>query len=135
MAPARRRAGGGSAAAPADDTGVDRSFAALSDPTRRAVVGLLTRGPRRAGELAEALAMNPPALSRHLRVLRRSGLIADEEPEHDARVRLYRLRPEGLAPLRSWLDEVESFWSDQLQAFKAHAERTPVPKAPARQRR
>ena len=66
--------------------------------------------------------MTPPSLSRHLRVLRKGGLIADDEPEHDARVRLYRLQPQALAPLRGWLDEVEAFWGDQLQAFKAHAE-------------
>lgn len=72
--------------------------------------------------------MNPPSLSRHLRVLRRSELVVDDEPEHDARVRLYRLRPEGFAPLRSWLDAMESFWTGQLQAFKAHAERKPPPR-------
>ncbi len=102
---------------------VDLALSALSDPTRRAVVDLLRRRPRRAGELAEALAMSPPALSRHLRVLRRGGVIADDAPEDDARVRLYRLRPEVFATLRGWLDEVESFWGDQMQSFKAHAER------------
>ena len=98
------------------------AMAALGDPTRRAVVRLLARGPRRAGELADELAMTPPTLSRHLRVLRKSGLISDEEPEHDARVRLYRLQPRALQPLHRWLDELEAFWGDQLQAFKAHAE-------------
>lgn len=67
--------------------------------------------------------MAPPSLSRHLRVLRKSGLIADDEPEHDARVRLYRLQPQALAPLQGWLDELHAFWGEQLQAFKAHAER------------
>jgi DNA-binding transcriptional ArsR family regulator len=108
---------------------LDRTFAALADPTRRAVVGLLKHGPQRAGELATALATTPPLLSRHLRVLRRSGLIADDEPEHDARVRLYRLQPEALAPLRDWLAEIEAFWGDQLQALKAHAERRPATRA------
>lgn len=112
---------------------IDRTLAALSDPTRRAVVGLLKQGPQRAGELAAALDTTPPLLSRHLRVLRRSGLIADEEPQHDARVRLYRLQPQAFGPLREWLDEIEAFWGDQLQALKAHAER-PVAK-PARSAR
>ena len=67
--------------------------------------------------------MSPPALSRHLRVLRRGGVIVDDTLDDDARVRLYRLRPEVFATLRGWLDEVESFWGDQLQSFKAHAER------------
>ena len=111
----------------ANAAAMDRTLAALSDPTRRAVVGLLKRGPQRAGDLAQALATTPPLLSRHLRVLRRSGLIVDDEPEHDARVRLYRLQPQALAPLRDWIDEVESFWTDQLQALKAHAEQRSPP--------
>ena len=101
---------------------VDLTISALSDPTRRAVVDLLRSKPYRAGEMAEALSMTPPALSRHLRILRKSGLIIDDEVEGDARVRLYRLQPEGFASLRNWLDELEAFWSDQLQSFKRHAE-------------
>jgi DNA-binding transcriptional ArsR family regulator len=116
------------------DDDLHRTLGALTDPTRRAVIELLGRGPRRAGELAGTLAMTPATLSRHLRILRRSGLIVDDEPEHDARVRLYRIRPEGLAPLHDWLDEVESFWADQLQALKRHAERRAA-KPPARRRR
>jgi DNA-binding transcriptional ArsR family regulator len=118
-----------------DDAAVGQALAALTDPTRRAVIALLARGPQRAGELASTLAMAPPSLSRHLRVLRRSGLIADDEPEHDARVRIYRLRPEALAPLQGWLEELQSFWSDQLHAFKAHAEKKPATPLPARRRR
>jgi DNA-binding transcriptional ArsR family regulator len=102
---------------------IDATLAALAEPNRRAVVDLLRKGPRRAGELADALALSPPALSRHLRVLRRSGLVADDEPEHDARVRLYRLRPEAFAPLHDWVGTVTALWQDQLAAFKAHAER------------
>jgi DNA-binding transcriptional ArsR family regulator len=101
---------------------VDSTLSALSDPTRRAVIDLLRKKPRRAGELAAALEMSAPALSRHLRVLRRSGLITDDEVEDDARVRLYRLKPEAFASLRDWLGEVEVFWGDQLGSFKAHAE-------------
>ena len=104
-------------------SGLDATFAALSDPTRRAVVDLLRREPRRAGELAQALAMSPPAMSRHLRVLRESGLVEEERPEGDARVRLLHLRPEAFGELRRWVDEVEQFWSGQLASFKAHAER------------
>ena len=104
------------------DPHIDRTLAALSDPTRRAVVDLLRKKPRRAGELAAQLAMSGPALSRHLRVLRRSGLIVDDEVEDDARVRLYRLKPEAFASLRDWLGEVETFWGDQLRSLKAHAE-------------
>src|SRR5215468_1850626 len=104
-------------------TDLDRVLAGLAEPTRRRIVDHLRRGPRRAGELAEACGMSMPAMSRHLRVLRRSGLVEGGGVEHDARVRLYRLRPEPLAALRGWLEQVEAFWSGQLDAFKAHAER------------
>lgn len=100
---------------------LDATFAALSDPTRRAVVDLLRRAPRRAGELSDTLAVSPPALSRHLRVLRESGLVEEERPEEDARVRLLRLRAEPFDELRAWIDEVERFWSGQLASFAAHA--------------
>ena len=103
---------------------LDETFAALADPTRRRVVELLRKRPRRAGELAAAFGMSPPAMSRHLRVLRRTSLVEEDSLEEDARVRVYRLRPERFAALRGWLEEVEAFWGEQLGAFKAHAERT-----------
>jgi DNA-binding transcriptional ArsR family regulator len=104
-------------------TTIDQTLTALADPTRRWVVEQLRRGPRRAGALAAAGGLSAPALSRHLRVLRRVGLVEGTGVEHDARVRLYRLRPEPLSRLKAWLDEVERFWGDQLTAFKVHAER------------
>lgn len=100
-------------------------FEALADPTRRGVVELLRKRPRRAGELADALDQSAPAMSRHLRVLRTSGLIEPapaSDPEADARVRVYQLRPEPFAALRSWLDEVDRFWTGQLASFAAYAE-------------
>jgi DNA-binding transcriptional ArsR family regulator len=103
---------------------LDAILSALADPTRRKVVDQLRTGPRRAGELARTFRMSPPAMSRHLRVLRTRGLIEEEHQDDDARVRVYRLRPEPFRDLHSWLDEVEAFWSDQLSAFKEHAERT-----------
>jgi DNA-binding transcriptional ArsR family regulator len=105
------------------ESALDRTLVALADPTRRGVIELLREQPRRAGELAELLAMTPPALSRHLRLLRKTGLVSESELDDDARVRMYRLEPAPFAELRGWLDEVEAFWGDQLQAFKAHAEK------------
>jgi DNA-binding transcriptional ArsR family regulator len=64
--------------------------------------------------------MTPAAMSRHLRVLRRSGLIAEEGIDHDARVRIYHLRPEPFEELQGWLDEVRQFWTGQLASFKKH---------------
>jgi DNA-binding transcriptional ArsR family regulator len=104
------------------DPPLDRTLAALADPTRRAVIDLLSKGPRQASELAGALSMSAAALSRHLRILRTHGLVAGDGVEHDARVRMYRLVPGAFVPLRDWVGAVEAFWDDQLQAFKTHAE-------------
>ncbi len=101
---------------------LDPTFAALADPTRRGVVSLLRQRPRRAGELSRALRMSPPAMSRHLRVLRRSGLVDERRDPDDARARVYHLRREPFAALQRWVRDIEAFWSDQLESFKAHAE-------------
>jgi DNA-binding transcriptional ArsR family regulator len=102
---------------------VDRVLAALADPHRRRVVELLRERPRTAGEIARAVGLNPPALSRHLRSLRRSGLIEESHPEFDARVRVYSLRPAPMADLKRWLEETERLWVEQISAFKSHVER------------
>ena len=104
-------------------TDLDATLSALADPTRRQVVDLLRTKPRRAGELATSAETSAPAMSRHLRVLRASGLVEAEGVDDDARLRVYRLRREPFVALQSWLDQVEAFWSEQLGAFKAHAER------------
>jgi DNA-binding transcriptional ArsR family regulator len=99
------------------------TLAALADPARRGIVDRLGRGPQRSSELADALSVSRPTMSRHLGVLRRAGIVEQELLESDARGRLIRLRRQPFAELRGWLDEVEAFWGDQLDAFKAHAER------------
>jgi DNA-binding transcriptional ArsR family regulator len=63
-------------------------------------------------------------MSRHLKVLRASGLVEEHHPEFDARVRIYHLRPEPMTELKAWLEETERGWAQQLAAFKAHVERT-----------
>ncbi|MGH2899738.1 MAG: ArsR/SmtB family transcription factor [Solirubrobacteraceae bacterium] len=103
---------------------VDGTLSALADPTRRRVVDMLRGGPRRAGEIADAFRVSAPALSRHLRVLRQRGLIEEQRIADDARVRIYKLRPERFDELSRWLTEIEAFWTDQLGAFRAHTERT-----------
>ncbi len=103
---------------------LDRTLSALAEPHRRRVVDLLREQPRRASELADALSLSRPAMSRHLKLLRQSGLIQEDELEEDARVRMYRLCPRPFAQLRGWVEEVEAFWGEQLQSFKAHAERS-----------
>ena len=101
---------------------LDDTLAALADPHRRHVVELLRERPRRAGELAEAAGLTAPAMSRHLRTLRRCGLVEETRPAFDAPVRVYQLRPEPMVHLLRWLEETERMWSAQLAAFKAHVE-------------
>jgi DNA-binding transcriptional ArsR family regulator len=102
---------------------LDRILAVLADPHRRQVVDLLRERPRRASELAKAAGLSPPAMSRHLRSLRKIGLIEESHPAFDARVRIYSLRPATMAPLKAWLEETERLWARQLADFKAHLER------------
>jgi DNA-binding transcriptional ArsR family regulator len=103
---------------------LDRTLAALADPERRRAVDLLRERPRRAGELAAELGLPAPAMSRHLKVLRTSGLIEERHPEFDARVRIYSLRPKPIAELKAWLEQTEVGWQQQLAAFKAFVEST-----------
>jgi DNA-binding transcriptional ArsR family regulator len=106
-------------------TDVDQTLAALADPARRAIVELLRKRPRRPSEVADVLDMSRPAMSRHLRVLRTAGLIEEEMLQEDARSRMLQLRRKPFKQLSDWVDEMQSFWTDQLQAFKAHAESPP----------
>jgi DNA-binding transcriptional ArsR family regulator len=103
---------------------VDETLAALGDPTRRPAIHLLRVRPRRPGELAAALDVSPPVVSRHLRVLRTRRLVEEERSAlRDSRLRLYRLRPHPSCDLRGWLEQVEAFWTAQLDSFKSHSER------------
>lgn len=93
-----------------------QAAAAISDPIRRRVLELVRDEELPAGTIAAEFAVTRPAVSRHLRVLRESGLV------HERRVgreRLYRADPAPLAELREWLD---GYWGDRLQALKRVAE-------------
>lgn len=103
---------------------LDRAFAALSDPTRRAAIEVLRRGPQRAGDLARQLGSTPASLSRHLRILRERGLVTERPLADDARVKLLQLERRPFNAIRSWVEDVETFWTDQLASFKVHAEAT-----------
>lgn len=101
---------------------LEQTFVALGDPDRLAVIDLLREQSRCPSEMAEQLKLSRPAMSRHLKVLRQAGLIEVDLLSQDARVRNYRLCREPFANARGWLEEVEAFWDEQLQAFKRHAE-------------
>ena len=103
---------------------LDATLSALADPTRRHVVDLLRERPCKAGELAATYRMSAPAISRHLRVLRVTGLVEVEFAEADAREHIYRLRPEPFMELQAWLTHVQEFWEDQLEGFRAHVVQT-----------
>lgn len=92
-------------------------FAALSDPTRRAVFEGLKSGPKAVGDLAATLPVTRPAVSQHLQVLKQAGLVSDRA---DGRRRVYQIDPQGLGQLRAWLDK---FWDSALGAFQAEMER------------
>ena len=102
---------------------LDRTLEALADPYRRRTVDLLRERARPAGELAKAMGLTPPAMSRHLKTLRQAGVVKESHPDFDARVRVYSLRPEPMVHLLRWLEETERMWSTQLTAFKAHVEK------------
>ncbi|HXY18524.1 MAG TPA: metalloregulator ArsR/SmtB family transcription factor [Gemmatimonadales bacterium] len=93
------------------------AFAALGDPTRRAVFERLARGPRPVGEIARGLPVTRPAVSQHLRVLKDAGLVRERR---QGTRRLYSVDPSGLEAMRGYLDQ---FWNRALAAFKTAAER------------
>jgi DNA-binding transcriptional ArsR family regulator len=95
----------------------DRVFAALADPTRRAVLERVAAEPQTVGALAADLPVSRPAVSQHLKVLKQAGLVTDEARGTS---RVYRIDPDGLGPLRRWLDEQ---WDRSLASFKKLAER------------
>lgn len=98
--------------------GTDVLLAALADPTRRRIVELLGEAPRTASEIHRAFPIANPAVSRHLRVLREAGLIAEQRVPRDKRLRLYMLEPRSLEALSDWIAELGRMWQRQLDSFE-----------------
>jgi DNA-binding transcriptional ArsR family regulator len=86
----------------------------LADPSRRIVLDILRDHPASAGELAEALPIARPGVSRHLRVLREAGLV---DVRQEAQRRIYSLRPEPLVELDAWLDDYRAVWQNRMAAL------------------
>ena len=108
------------------------AFAIVAEPNRRALLGLLATSERSVGELGRHLRMPQPSVSKHLRVLREAGFV---EARVDAQRRVYRLRPEPLMELDSWLAPFRRFWSARVDALERHLDRMetrPTPKRRAR---
>lgn len=97
----------------------ESTFSALADPTRRAVLDLLRQGSQPAGRIAQAFPVSRPAISKHLRLLRRAHLVQERR---EGRHRLYQLNPEPLKAVDSWLEQYRSFWSANLASLKAFVE-------------
>jgi DNA-binding transcriptional ArsR family regulator len=97
----------------------EATFQALADPTRRAVLDLLRRGSQPAGQIAGAFPVSRPAISKHLRLLRRTHLVREHR---EGRHRVYQLNPEPLRAVDSWLEHYRSFWSASLTRLKAFVE-------------
>lgn len=95
--------------------------AAIADPVRRDILAMLREGAFAAGQIADGFEISRPAISRHLRVLRESGLVSDEVR---GRERIYTLRPQPLAELDSWLEGFRQLWSSRLDALETEIHRT-----------
>ena len=97
------------------------TLTALADDTRRGAIEALGEGPLSAGELAARLEVTPAALTRHLRVLRRAGLVSVALDDADSRRHVYSVQPAGLLGLNNWAQRVTAFWSQQLASFADQA--------------
>ena len=97
----------------------DAVFHALADPTRRAVLDLLRSGSRPAGAIAEAFPISRPAISKHLRLLRRAHLVREHR---EGRNRVYQLNPEPLRAVDSWIEQYRAFWTANLNNLKSFVE-------------
>lgn len=93
---------------------MDAVLQALADQSRRTVLAILRDHPATAGELADALPIARPGVSRHLRVLREAGLV---EVRQEAQRRIYTLRPDALVEVDEWLAEYRVLWQNRLDAL------------------
>ena len=93
------------------------AFIALADPTRRRVFEQLRRGPKSVGTIAAHMPVSRPAVSQHLGVLKKAGLVVDRA---EGTRRVYYIDPKGLAAIRIWLDQ---FWDEALSAFQSELEK------------
>jgi DNA-binding transcriptional ArsR family regulator len=107
-----------------NSSGLDAVFAALSDPTRRRIVERLARGRLTVGEIASEFSVSQPAISKHIKVLERSGLL---EREIDGRVHHCRLEPQAMQTATTWIEEQRRYWNAAFERLDAYFERTTEP--------
>jgi len=111
---------------------MESAFAIIAEPNRRAILTLLASSERSVGELERQLGMPQPSVSKHLRLLREAGFV---ESRVDAQRRVYRLRPEPLMEVHSWLAPFRRFWSAHVDALERHLDRMERQAAPKRRNR
>jgi DNA-binding transcriptional ArsR family regulator len=99
---------------------MESAFEIIAEPNRRAILSLLALSEQSVGEIERQLRMSQPAVSKHLRVLREAGFV---EATVDAQRRLYRLKPEPLQELDTWLAQFRRFWSAHVDALERHLDR------------
>ena len=99
---------------------MDAVLQALADQSRRTVLGILRDHSATAGELADALPIARPGVSRHLRVLREAGLV---DVRQDAQRRIYSIRPEALIEVDDWLEDYRALWRNRLDALHTEVAR------------
>jgi DNA-binding transcriptional ArsR family regulator len=100
------------------------TFELVAEPTRRRILDLVVERERSVGDLVEQLGLSQPGVSKHLRVLRDGGLV---DVRQDAQRRLYRVRPEPLREIDSWLEPYRRFWASRLDALERHLDREEQP--------
>ena len=97
------------------------TFSVVADPTRRAMLDLLVKHERSAGELVSTFPdISQPAVSKHLRILKNAGLV---DMRVQAQQRIYTLQPKGLAELDAWIAKYKVFWSDRLDSLERHLDK------------
>lgn len=104
---------------PAEDDRLDAVFHALADRTRRSMLARLSQGPEKISSLAEPFEMTLPAVSKHLRVLERAGLV---DRTIDGRVHRCSLNAEPLEDIERWIEHYREFWEGTLDALARHVE-------------
>ncbi len=99
---------------------MESSFAIIAEPNRRAILGLLASSERSVGELEKKLRMPQTSVSKHLRVLREAGFV---EARIEAQRRMYRIRPEPLMEVDTWLSQFRRLWETHVDALERHLDR------------
>ncbi|MBS1800294.1 MAG: winged helix-turn-helix transcriptional regulator [Acidobacteria bacterium] len=111
---------------------LDITFAALADPTRRAILAKLAQGESTVTDLARPFAMSLPAISRHIKVLEHAGLISQSR---QAQWRPCRIEPKALKEVAQWMEDYRRFWSESLDRMEAYVERLQAQDKPRKKKK